>query len=84
METTGSHFKEAPVNGFWTRWMTIISLMIAVGGIVAAHFNGIASSKAYTDLMVGKINDKVDRIYEKLKDVEADVAVIKSSVEKKR
>ena len=78
MVPIGSHFKEKTLNGFWTRWMTIVSLMIAVGGIVTAHFNGLASSKAYTDIMVGKIDGKVDRIYEKLKDVEADVAVIKS------
>ena len=72
------------MNGFWTRWMMIVSLIMAVGGVVAAHFNGLASSRTYTDLMYGKIDEKVDRIYEKLKDVESDVAVIKSSVEKKK
>lgn len=72
------------MNGFWTRWMMIVSLVVAVGGVVAAHFNGIAAAKTYTDDMYGKIDEKVDRIYEKLKDVESDVAVIKSSVERKK
>ncbi|MBI4211071.1 MAG: hypothetical protein HY540_00390 [Deltaproteobacteria bacterium] len=72
------------MNGFWTRWMMIVSLVIAVGGVVAAHFNGIESSKTYTDVMYGKIDEKVDRIFEKLKDVESDVAVIKASVERKK
>ncbi len=72
------------MHGFGVRWMMIVSLIVAVGGVVAAHFNGIESAKSYTDLMYGKIDEKVDRIYEKLKDVESDVAVIKVSVEKKK
>ena len=64
--------------------MMIVSVVVAVGSVVAAHFNGIESAKTYTDFKYGKIDEKVDRIYEKLKDVESDVAVIKASVERKK
>lgn len=71
-------------NSFWSRWMTIVSLIVAVGGIVAWHFNGISEAKIYTDQKVGKLEAKVDRVYERQESMQSDLAVIKSILQRRR
>ena len=56
----------------------LIVLIIAVAGVVSAHFMGIKSavteSKDYTDLRIDKLEPKIDLLIEQIKEIQIDLA----------
>lgn len=55
-------------NGFWQKMLTFISLVLAVGGVVAAHFKGISTAKGYTDQKVQEVEKEFIHRFERLED----------------
>lgn len=59
----------------------ILPLLITLGGLVAAHFNGIAfainESKNYTNERTNKLEMKLDELLRKQENANVDIAVIK-------
>lgn len=63
-------------NG-WQTWAAIIAIIMGVGSAVAAHFNGIASARDYTDEKIIRIDNKLDHIQDYLSQQQADISSIK-------
>lgn len=56
----------------------LFALIIAVGGVVSAHFMGVKSavseSKVYTDKRIDKLEPKIDLLIEQIKEIQIDLA----------
>jgi len=62
----------------WQKVGVVIAALVAIGSVVATHFNGIATAKNYTDVKMEKLETKVDKSFDSLAQIKADVAVIKN------
>lgn len=62
----------------WQRLGMIISVFVAVTAVVAAHFHGIDASKTYTNEQILRIEHKIDVMYEKISNIQSDIAAIKA------
>lgn len=59
-------------------WAILVAIMVSIGSVVAAHFNGINEAKSYTDIRVNKIDDKLDKIQEDLSEQKGNILLIKT------
>jgi len=68
---------------YLSQWSTLAALVVVVGTIVGAYFNGIGEARDYTDKNIGKIEEKLDQVYFEQKTMGEDIAVIKSLVQER-
>lgn len=71
------------MNGQWKTVGVILSMLIAVGSAVAAHFTGIQDAKQYTDQEVKPIEHRLRGIEARQAVIETNTEWIKKSMEKR-
>jgi len=64
----------------WPKIGIIISAITAIAAGVAAHFDGISSSKNYTDQRIDRLELKIDKTFDKLSQMQSDISAIKVKV----
>lgn len=57
---------------YWKQILAILSILVASGGVIAAHFNGVGSavaqSMSYTDKRFDELTKRLDRMEDKILD----------------
>lgn len=67
----------------WSKVGILIAAIVAIAAAVAAHFDGVSSAKSYTDMRVDKLELKIDKTFDKISEMQADIAAIRVKVDDK-